>query len=94
MRGKPMKMFEVKQYYKISFSVHHEMMKQFHRLHGKVAMAHPTSVKERDALSITAPLAIKCVKVDSGGSYLPEQSASLRTSLSLPRVASYKLSLN
>jgi len=87
-------MFEVQQYNRTSFPMHNEMMKEFRRLHGRVAMVNPTRVNEQDILAITAPLAIRCVNVDSGGSNLPEQKANWLTSLSLPKVANYKLSSN
>ncbi len=87
-------MFEVQQYNKTSFPMHNEMMKEFRRLHGRVVMVNPTRVAEHDLIAITAPLAIRCVNADSGGSNLPERNANWSASLSLPRVAVYKLSSN
>lgn len=91
MRNKWMETFEVRQCHKTSFSGHNEMMKRFRQLHGKVSMVNPTRVNEPDILVMTFPLAIKCVKADSGGLHLPEQAVSRLTSLSLPKVAAYKL---
>ncbi|MBL7125835.1 MAG: hypothetical protein ISS58_01315 [Dehalococcoidales bacterium] len=70
------------------------MMKRFRQLHGKVSMVNPARVNEHDILVMTFPLAIKCVNVDSGGSRLPEQTVSRLTSLSLPKIAAYKLLSN
>ena len=87
-------MFELRQYTQVSFSAHNEMMKQFRKAHGKVAMANPARVHKHDILSITAPSAINCISLDSGGSYSPERMVSRSTSLPLPKVAGYKLSPN
>ena len=67
------------------------MMKRFRQLHGKVSMVNPARVNEPDILVMTFPLAIKCVNADSGGLHLPEQTVGRLTSLSLPKVAAYKL---
>ena len=91
MRNKWMETFEVRQCHKTSFSGHNEMMKRFRQLHGKMSMVNPARVNEPDILVMTLPLAIKCVNADSGGLHLPEQTVSRLTSLSLPKVAAYKL---
>lgn len=93
-KGGKVKMFEVQQYNRISFSTHNEMMKEFRRLHGRVATVKPTRAAEHDLIAITAPLAIRCVNADSGGLSSTERNANLSTSLSLPKVANYKLSSN
>jgi len=54
-------------------------------------MVNPARVNEPDILVMTFPLAIKCVNADSGGLHLPEQTVGRLTSLSLPKVAAYKL---
>jgi len=94
MPNKRMKIIAVWQYHKTSFSAHNEMMKQFRRSHGRVAMVNPLGVNNHNTLATTTPLAIKRVNADGGGSHLPGQISSLRTSLSLPKVAGYKISTN
>jgi hypothetical protein len=94
MPNKRMKITAAWQYHKASFSAHNEMMKQFRRSHGRVAMSNPTGANNHSALTETAPLVIKRVNVDGGGSHLPAQISSLRASLSLPKVAGYKISAN
>jgi hypothetical protein len=94
MLNKRTKIVAVWPYHKTSFSTHNEVMKQFRRSHGRIAMVNQTSANNHSALAETAPLAIKRVNVDGGGSHLPAQISSLRTSLSLPKVASYKISPN
>ncbi len=87
-------MFELRQYKQVSFSAHNEIMKQFRKTHGKVIIAHPSRVNKQDILAITVPSAISRIILDSGGSYSPERLVSRSTSLSLPKVAGYKLSPN
>jgi len=87
-------MFELRQYNRVSFSAHNEMMKQFHKAHGKVAMAHPSRVSKQDTLATTVPSAINRIILDSGGSYSPDRMVGRSTSLPLPKVAGYKLSPN
>jgi hypothetical protein len=94
MPNKRMKIIAVWPYHKTSFSAHNEMMKQFRRSHGRVATVNLTGVYKRNPLAATFPLAIKRVNTDGGGSHLPGQISSLRTSLSLPRVAGYKIPPN
>ncbi len=94
MPDKPMKIIAVQPCYKTSFPAHNEMMKQFRRSHGKVATVNQTGANNHDTLAATTPLTIKRIHGDGGGSYLPGQISGLRSSLSLPRVAGYKLSAN
>ena len=94
MRNKWIKTFAVRQHSKTSFSGHNEMMKQFRKLHDRMAMFNPARVNINDMRVRTFPLAIKSVNADRGGSRLPEQTVSRATSLSLPKVAAYKLSPN
>ncbi len=94
MRSKWMRILEVQQNNRTSFPRHNEMMKEFRRLHGRVATVNPTGINEHGFLAITGPLAIRGTNVDSGGACLSEPHASWLTFLSLPKVASYKLSPN
>lgn len=87
-------MLELQQCNQVSFSAHNEMMKQFRKAHGKVVMANPARANKHDILAITAPSAINGIGLDSGGSYSPERMVSRSASLSLPKVAGYKLSPN
>jgi len=87
-------MFELRQYKQVPFSAHNEMMKQFRKTHGKVVMANPSRVSKQDILAITVPSAVNRIILDSGGSYSPERLVSRSTSLSLPKIAGYKLSPN
>ncbi len=87
-------MLQVSQNTKTLFSVHNEMMKQFHRSHGRVATLPPTKIKERDIISRTQPMVAKYVRLDNGGKYREELTMSWFICPSLPKVAGYKLSSN
>ena len=87
-------MIEVQQYSRVSFQIHNAMMKEFRRSHDRVALLVPTKVNGHSLAGKTAPLAIRCVKADFGGSHLPELNTGLSASLLLPRVADYKLPFN
>jgi hypothetical protein len=87
-------MFELQQYNRISFRMHNEVMKEFRRRHGRVILVNPTGFAEHGITTTTAPLTIRCVSADYGGSDLKKWNTDLDTSLLLPRVAHYKLSSN
>ena len=87
-------MFKVWQNNKTSFSVHNEMMKQFRRSHGKVVTLNTAEVHEPDIISRTEPLLIKCVYLDNGGLYHPEQTMGRFICPPLPKIAGYKISSN
>jgi hypothetical protein len=84
-------MLRVQQDTKISFSMHNEIMKEFRRSHGEVAMVNATAVVEGDLRKRTTPLTISYGNAGGGGSHLPEQNATRSTTLELSRVAKYKL---
>ena len=88
------KMLQIRQNDRTSFSVHNEMMKQFRRSHGRVATFLPTRAKERDVISRTQPMVAKHARLDNGGKYREETTMSWFTCPSLPKVAGYKLSSN
>lgn len=79
---------------RVSFQEHNERMRWFRRSHAGVALVNAPRPKEPSLLESTRPLPLSQIIIELGGTRLPHTNLDWANLMPVPKVASYKLSLN